>query len=80
MPTKSNNSKLVIDVQCATTALETNLDQTASSALIRKWARTATQCGGLLTLRFVNAVEGKKLNLAFRTKDYATNVLTFPSE
>lgn len=38
------------------------------------------KCGGLLTLRFVNAAEGKKLNTAFRGKDYATNVLTFAYE
>ena len=31
-------------------------------------------------MRFVNAAEGKKLNLAFRQKEYATNVLTFPYE
>ena len=80
MPIKSNTAKLSIDIQCATAALETNLDQTASSALLKKWVKAATKCGGLLTLRFVNATEGKKLNLAFRKKDYATNVLTFPYE
>ena len=80
MPTKPNNSKLVIDIQCATAALETNLDQIANTALIKKWVKAATKCGGLLTLRFVNAIEGKRLNLAFRKKDYATNVLTFPYE
>ena len=80
MPTKSNIAKLSIVIQCATAALETNLDQTANSALIKKWVKAATKCNGLLTLRFVNATEGKKLNLAFRKKDYATNVLTFPYE
>jgi probable rRNA maturation factor len=30
-----------------------------------------------ITLRFVNAEEGRKLNREFRGKDYATNVLTF---
>lgn len=30
-----------------------------------------------LTLRIVNAAEGRSLNSAFRGKDYATNVLTF---
>ena len=80
MLTKSNTPKLSINIQCATVALENDLAQTASSALIKKWAKAATQCGGLLTLRFVNAKEGKRLNLAFRKKDYATNVLTFPYE
>jgi probable rRNA maturation factor len=30
-----------------------------------------------LTLRIVNTVEARELNMAFRAKDYATNVLTF---
>ena len=30
-----------------------------------------------VTLRLVNATEGRNLNSAFRGKDYATNVLTF---
>jgi probable rRNA maturation factor len=42
--------------------------------------KATTDHGGLLTLRFVNATEGKKMNLAFRKKDYASNVLTFPYE
>jgi probable rRNA maturation factor len=40
--------------------------------------KATTGYGGLLTLRFVNTTEGQKLNFAFRKKDYATNVLTFP--
>lgn len=80
MSTKSNASKLSIDIQCATVALEKNLSQTASPALIKKWVKAAITRGGLVTLRFVNATEGEKLNQAFRKKDYATNVLTFPYE
>ena len=80
MPTKSQTSKLLIDIQCATPALETKLNETASSTLIKKWVEATTKFDGLLTLRFVNSTEGKKLNLAFRKKDYATNVLTFPYE
>ena len=80
MSTKLNASTLVIDIQCATTALEANLHHAASSNVIKKWVKAAIPDNGLLTLRFVNATEGKKLNLAFRNKDYATNVLTFPYE
>lgn len=72
--------KLQIDLQYASTAIEATLSKIASPALIKKWVKSATPLGGLMTLRFVNAVEGKKLNLAFRQKDYATNVLTFPYE
>jgi len=80
MPTKSCASKLSIDIQCATPALEKNLAQIASPTLLKRWVKAATECSGLLTLRFVNSAEGKKLNLSFRKKDYATNVLTFPYE
>ena len=80
MPSKAKTSKLLIDIQCATAALEKKLQQAASSTAIKKWVKATTKCDGLLTLRFVNATEGKKLNFAFRKKNYATNVLTFPYE
>lgn len=82
MSTKNqvNPHKLKIDLQYASTAIESTLNKIASPALIKKWVKSATPLGGLITLRFVNATEGKKLNLAFRQKDYATNVLTFPYE
>jgi probable rRNA maturation factor len=73
-------TKLTIDVQYASPAIETAVSKVASITLIKKWVKAATGYGGLLTLRFVNASEGKKLNFAFRKKDYATNVLTFPYE
>lgn len=75
---KTTSPKLVIDLQYASPAIESALDKVASSALIKRWVKNATPLGGLVTLRFVNATEGKKLNLSFRRKDYATNVLTFP--
>ena len=77
---KVNPPKLKIDLQYASAAIESTLSKIASPALIKKWVKSATPLGGLMTLRFVNATEGKKLNLAFRQKDYATNVLTFPYE
>ncbi|MEA9603181.1 rRNA maturation RNase YbeY [Polynucleobacter sp. JS-JIR-II-c23] len=77
---KSNSPKLTIDLQYASPAIESAVKQAASSSLIKKWVKSATALSGLITLRFVNAAEGKKLNLAFRQKDYATNVLTFPYE
>ncbi|MBU3629473.1 rRNA maturation RNase YbeY [Polynucleobacter sp. AP-Melu-500A-A1] len=76
-PTKS---KLLIELQYASPAIEAALTQQASKNVIKKWVKAATHQGGLLTLRFVNAAEGKKLNLAYRNKDQATNVLTFPYE
>jgi probable rRNA maturation factor len=47
---------------------------------LRRWIRAALEATGKdaeLTLRIVNAAEGRNLNSAFRGKDYATNVLTF---
>jgi len=81
MPAQSKpTQKLTVDIQCASPALEKSLSSITSTALIKKWVKTATQRNGLLTLRFVNQTEGKKLNLAFRNKDKPTNVLTFPYE
>ncbi|MBU3588545.1 rRNA maturation RNase YbeY [Polynucleobacter sp. 80A-SIGWE] len=73
-------SKLEIDIQFANATIEDKVLAIASLALIKKWVKSAVQLNGLITLRFVNAAEGKKLNFAFRNKDYATNVLTFPYE
>jgi probable rRNA maturation factor len=73
-------TKLTIDIQYASPALEATVSKAASATLIKKWVKTITAYSGLLTLRFVNTAEGQKLNFAFRKKDYATNVLTFPYE
>ena len=45
--------------------------------LLRQWVKAALQQDARLTLRFVDAIDGQKLNKEFRGKDYATNVLTF---
>lgn len=77
---KPKTSKLEVDIQYASPAIESALSKAASSTLIKKWVKASAHGAGLLTLRFVNAAEGKKLNAEFRKKDYATNVLTFPYE
>jgi probable rRNA maturation factor len=43
-----------------------------------RWARAALAGGGEITIRLVEADEGRKLNAEYRGKDYATNVLSFP--
>lgn len=54
-----------------------------SAARVRAWARAALpSCGGAacraeIVLRVVGAAEGRRLNLRYRGRDYATNVLTF---
>jgi probable rRNA maturation factor len=44
---------------------------------IRRWAQAALQCDAEVTVRLVGEAEGRALNLEYRGKDYATNVLTF---
>jgi probable rRNA maturation factor len=46
-------------------------------ATLRRWARAALERDAAVTLRFVGTGEGRELNARFRSKDYATNVLTF---
>lgn len=43
-----------------------------------KWAKAALRVDTEVTIRIVDKDEGQALNLAYRGKDYATNVLTFP--
>jgi probable rRNA maturation factor len=44
---------------------------------VARWIRTALEAPAEITVRIVDADEGRALNHAFRAKDYATNVLTF---
>jgi probable rRNA maturation factor len=74
------HSKLEIDIQFASASIEEKVLAIASPITMKRWVRATVQLSGLITLRFVNSAEGKKLNFAFRNKDYATNVLTFPYE
>ncbi len=53
--------------------------------LCHTWAQTCLQCIGNdadcnLSIRFVDAEESAALNLRYRNKESATNVLSFPSE
>jgi probable rRNA maturation factor len=47
-----------------------------STRALLRFARAAAP-GSRVTLRVVGAAEGRRLNLAFRGRDYATNVLSF---
>lgn len=46
-------------------------------AQLRRWAKEALAQDAEVAIRLVDAEEGRELNLAYRGKDYATNVLTF---
>ena len=49
------------------------------AAALRAWARAAFSPAGALaiTIRIVGSREGRRLNHAYRKRDYATNVLSF---
>ncbi|SDK60796.1 probable rRNA maturation factor [Methylophilus rhizosphaerae] len=49
-----------------------------AAATFRRWVRAALRVDTSLTIRIVDAEEGRALNGAYRGRDYATNVLTFP--
>ncbi len=44
---------------------------------VRRWLQAALATPAELTVRIVAEAEGRALNLDYRHKDYATNVLTF---
>ena len=44
---------------------------------VARWIRAALAAPGEITVRIVDAEEGRALNREYRGKDYATNVLTF---
>ena len=44
---------------------------------VRRWIALALNQPAEITVRVVDASEGQRLNREFRSKDYATNVLTF---
>lgn len=57
-----------------------NDGQLPSRPQVRRWVRAALERSSRLTLRFVDAEEGRALNRSYRGKDYATNVLSFVYE
>lgn len=53
-------------------------DGVPSKSQIRRWIEAALGADAEITVRFVGEDEGRALNLEYREKDYATNVLSFP--
>ena len=56
-----------------------------AAASFRKWVKAAVDRAGRrfdseVAIRIVDAAEGQAMNLQYRHKDYATNVLSFPAE
>jgi probable rRNA maturation factor len=69
----SNHPQLWMNIQNAS-----EMAGIPSPAQFKKWARKALRVNSEITLRIVDEEEGRMLNLEYRGKDYATNVLTFP--
>ena len=55
-------------------------DEAPTRQQVRRWVRAACATPAEVTVRFVGAEEGRRLNRDYRQKDYATNVLSFPYE
>jgi probable rRNA maturation factor len=55
-------------------------DKAPTRPQVRRWVRAACRIPAEVTVRFVDADEGRSLNRDYRGKDYATNVLSFPYE
>ena len=66
-------NKLSLSVQYP----DPRLQEVLTRPLLRRWVKAALLAPAQITLRFVDTDEGKTLNRNFRSKDYATNVLTF---
>ena len=64
--------RLRLGVQVAVDA-----DDLPVRSTLRRWLLRALRHDATVTVRFVGAAEGRRLNRVFRGKDYATNVLTF---
>lgn len=69
----SVKNKLTLSVQYPDDRLKASITRPD----IRRWVQAALFAPAELTIRFVDAAEGRELNQQYRGKDYATNVLTF---
>ena len=68
---------LELDLQRASTA------PGPSDDAFRQWCELALRqrsADSEMTVRLVDEAEGRELNLTYRHKDYATNVLSFPAD
>jgi probable rRNA maturation factor len=77
--TKTATKPLDLDLDIQWASCPKHFEETGS-ARIRRWVKQALGPAvesAQITLRVVTKAEGQALNLQFRGKDYATNVLTF---
>lgn len=70
--------QLNLEIQFATDSLANQWSELITKRKVARWIRQALQQDANITVRFVGNAESKKLNATYRSKDYATNILTFP--
>ena len=77
MPTK-NTPRKAIPAEARVQVQNASRSRRVPAAVrFRTWVRAAAAGPTKVTVRLVGAAEGRRLNQAYRGKDYATNVLTF---
>ena len=72
VPLRAAKPELALAVQYSSTGAHI-----PSRSQLRRWILVALERDVIVTLRIVDAKEGRELNRAYRKKDYSTNVLTF---
>ncbi|MBX9608789.1 MAG: rRNA maturation RNase YbeY [Gammaproteobacteria bacterium] len=73
--TRAVDLALTVQIACPTRGLPARADFEAAACAALRGRRGCAE----LTLRLVDADEGRALNQRWRGKDYATNVLSFPA-
>ncbi len=68
----TDEHKISLSVQYAS-----NAKDLPTRSQFRRWVKVALEQDVQMALRIVDEIEGRALNLSYRGKDYATNVLTF---
>ncbi len=68
----TDEHKISLSVQYAS-----NAKDLPTRSQFRRWVKAALEQDVQMALRIVDEIEGRALNLSYRGKDYATNVLTF---
>jgi probable rRNA maturation factor len=65
--------KILLTLQIAS-----ELNNIPTTAQFKKWVKATLRVDTEVTIRIVDEDEGRTLNNTYRSKNYATNVLTFP--
>ena len=73
----SRTPKLTLNVQFPAAKAWPEHKAVLPRATVAGWVKAALFADAELTVRFVDAEEGRTLNRTYRGKDYSTNVLTF---